>query len=117
MSTSSHRAIRVAGLVKAEIARTIQTKLNNKDIGFVSIVELKMSNDLSIAKVYVSVFGDQKQKTLKILKQSVSFIRRQIARDLNLRIVPEISFFLDERLERGDNVLKIIKDLNNKDQA
>ena len=111
MSTPSQRSVRVSGLVKAEIAKVIQTQLSNKDIGFVSVLEVKMSNDLSLARVYVSVFGEHKHKTLKALEKSVGFIRKQIARELSLRIVPEIAFFLDDRLERGDRVLNIIKNL------
>ncbi|MFC1478024.1 30S ribosome-binding factor RbfA [Candidatus Margulisiibacteriota bacterium] len=111
MSTPSQRAIRIAALVKAEIARTVQTKLNKK-IDFISIVEVIMSNDLSLAKVYISVLGKNKQKTLQALQQSTGFIKKEMARNLNLRIVPEISFYLDDRLERGDRVLKMIKDLN-----
>ncbi|MFH1428563.1 MAG: 30S ribosome-binding factor RbfA [Candidatus Margulisiibacteriota bacterium] len=111
MSTPSPRAIRIAALVKAEIARTIQTKLNKK-LEFISIVEVIMSNDLSLAKVYISVLGDKKQETIQALQQSTGFIKKEMAQNLKLRIVPEISFFLDDRLERGDRVLKIIKGLN-----
>jgi len=111
MSAPSQRSIRIGGLVKAQIANTIQTKLN-KHLDFVSIVEVVMSNDLSQAKVYVSVLGKEKQKTLQKLKQTVGFIKREIAIHLNLRIVPEIRFFLDDRLERGDRVLQKLKELN-----
>ena len=111
MGIPSQRAIRVSTLVRAQISNTMQTKLN-KTIGFVSIVELIMTNDLSLAKVYISVLGEDKLQTLKKLQQSAGFIKKEIASNLNLRIVPELRFYLDDRLEKGDKILRKIKELN-----
>jgi ribosome-binding factor A len=111
MKTPSLRSRRIAELVKAELARVIQIKLHNKNIGFVSILEVIMSNDLSLAKVYVSVLGNGKTESLEALKNTIGYMRKDLAKKLNLRIVPEIAFFLDERLERGDKVLKLLKEI------
>lgn len=111
MGIPSQRAIRVSTLVRAQIANSIQTKLS-KTVGFVSIVELVMTNDLSLARVYISVLGDDKLQTLKKLQQSAGFIKKEIGINLNLRKVPALRFYLDDRLEKGDKILQKIKELN-----
>jgi len=112
MSIPSARSVRIASLLKLEISKIIQNRIRNKDVGFATIVELVISNDLSVAKIYISVYGNDKHKTLKALQKSVGYIRKEIAKNLNLRIVPDLVFYLDDRLERGDRVLSLLNSIN-----
>ena len=74
------------------------------------------TNDLKTAKVYVSVLQDnKKQEALAGLQKAQGFIRREIARRINLRNTPELIFKLDESIERGIEMSKLIDDVIAKD--
>ena len=111
MPLPSNRLVRVAELLKIEIATIIQRQLPS-EVGFVSILEIKLSKDISLARIYVSIFGKDPSKSFKLLTQKSTMIRHAIAQNINLRITPKIVFYLDDRLERGDRVLRKLKDIN-----
>ncbi len=112
--------------VNNEVAREMTTIIKNeiKDprvSAWVTVTHAEVSPDLKTAKAYISVFGDEKQKedTIKGLKSAHGFIRSELARNLNLRNTPEITFLLDESIEYGvamskkiDDVIKGDKDVN-----
>ena len=88
---------RIASLIRKNIAEIIQFDLKNPHLGFVSIPEVKVSNDFSYAKVYVSFINDKDIKeSLEVLEHSKGFIRSELAKRMDTRRVPEISFVLDE---------------------
>lgn len=72
-----------------------------------------MAPDLKTCKAYISVLGDEEaqKNTLKGLESAVGYIRRQLARELNLRNTPEITFILDQSIEYGVNMSKLIDDV------
>ncbi|MFA5928450.1 MAG: 30S ribosome-binding factor RbfA [Candidatus Margulisiibacteriota bacterium] len=105
------RSTRVAELIKAEIARILQVQLPPKEGEFISVVEVSINKDLSFAKVYLSIFSKEKIKALQLVKKNVGLFRKEIGRNLKLRIVPEIAFYLDESLENGDKVFQLLKDI------
>lgn len=83
--------------------------------GFVSVIRTETTNDLSFCKVYVSVYGSEENKksSLIALKSASSFLRGELARRVDIRIVPELIFVLDESIEYSiklDSILKDIKD-------
>jgi ribosome-binding factor A len=69
--------------------------------------------DLKTCKAYISVLGDEKAKedTIKGLRSAEGFIRRELARGLNMRNTPEITFVLDQSIEYGVNMSKRISDV------
>ena len=77
---------------------------------FISVTEVKVTRDLSHANAYISVFGDDQQKKdcLAALKSANGFIRREIVKRIKLRIAPEIHFILDDSIERGIRISKLI---------
>ncbi len=77
---------------------------------FVSVTEVKVTRDLSHANVYISVFGDEQQKKdcQEALKSANGFIRREVVKRVKLRIAPEIHFILDESIEKGIRMSKLI---------
>ena len=72
-----------------------------------------MAPDLKTCKAYISVLGDEKAKedTIKGLRSAEGFIRRELARGLNMRNTPEITFVLDQSIEYGVNMSKRISDV------
>jgi ribosome-binding factor A len=83
-----------------------------------SIVEVQVAPDLKTCKAYISVLGDAKQQedTIKGLKSAEGFIRRELARTVNLRNTPEINFILDQSIEYGVNMSHLIDEVMEKDE-
>ena len=109
------RAKRLAELIKKEISRIIREEVSDPRIGFVSITQVDASPDLKSAKIYVSIFGGDKDKKEAMfgLFSATGYIRNKLARLLSLRSAPEIRFIKDESIERGSRVLSIISKLEN----
>ena len=79
-----------------------------------SVVEVEMSRDLSHAKVYVSVMGDEQTKkdAAAALRSASGFLRREVAGRIRLRIAPELHFVIDDSIERGFRIAKLIDEAN-----
>jgi len=107
------RLDRVNSLLRQEIAGIIRTKLTRSNIGFVSIVNVSTSKDLAHAKVYYSQIGSdgEKKKTKKILKVSSGFIKGQLGQNLRLKTIPNLTFILDDSLEKGANLLSKLRQI------
>lgn len=120
MEKSNNRLSRIEEELKREISNIINYKMNNSNItGMVSVTKVKVSPDLSKARVFVSMINSNKKNTLAALKKSSGFIRSEIAHKVNLRTTPELIFEFEETIEYGakiDNILKdIMKDVNPKE--
>ena len=120
MEKSNNRLSRIEEELKREISNIINYKMNNSNItGMVSVTKVKVSPDLSKARVFVSMINSNKKNTLAALKKSSGFIRSETAHKVNLRTTPELIFEFDETIEYGakiDNILKdIMKDVNPKE--
>ena len=79
-----------------------------------SVVSVEVAPDLKSCKAYISVLGDEKsqQDTITGLKSAEGYIRRKLAQNINLRNTPEIRFILDQSIEYGVNMSKLIDDVN-----
>lgn len=115
---SESRAVRVAELVRAEIAQLLAKGLKDPRVGFVSIMAVKMSPDLGYANVYVSVYGSEKEMrdSLIGLRHSAGWIRRELGRRLKLRLTPEVRFFEDTTLEEVFHLEEVFKDLKDSEE-
>ena len=80
---------------------------------------VEVAPDLKTCKAYISVLGNQeaKEATIRGLNSAEGYIRRQLARNLNLRNTPEIRFILDESIEYGVNMSKLIDDVAKRDAS
>ncbi len=113
MPESKSRLERINEQYKKEISEIINYKLKNPNAtGMISVTKVKVTNDLKFAKVDVSILNakDTKQ-TLAALKKSAGFIRSELARRVNLRNTPEIIFELDDSMEYGERIDKILKEI------
>jgi ribosome-binding factor A len=95
------------------ISVAISTKLNNKDINSVSILEVATSGDLSGAKVFVSIEGsaEEQQKVMSALESAGGFLRTEIAQTLNLKNTPKLKFILDRGRENADRVAELLEQI------
>lgn len=110
----SVRTEKVASIVKQEIGIIFQRHFNMNDYGFMTVTEVRMSPDLRIAKVYVSIFGDaaQKQKSLAMLESQKAFVRQTLGHNVRLKFTPSIVFYLDETMDRAMNLERIFKKIH-----
>jgi len=109
------RADRVAVLVKHELASLFAHQgLRDPRVHFVTITDVKMTDDLKYARVFYTVLGTdaEREETAKGLEQARGFLQRDIARNLNLRLTPLLSFELDVTLEEGMKIDGIIKKIH-----
>lgn len=111
------RADRVAQALKKEISNIIHDELKDPRLGFITITDIELTQDLRYAKVFFSVLGKNEdyKKSKDALDKATGFIRRLIAQRIRLRFAPEISFKEDRSSEysiRIQEVLEEIKGLN-----
>lgn len=117
MQKNNNRFGRIEEEIKKELSNIISFKLKNPDVkGLVSVTKVKVTTDLKFAKIYVSVLNANPEKTVAGLTKSSGFIRSELAKTVNLRNTPELTFEVDDSMEYGakiDSILKeIIKDEN-----
>lgn len=80
--------------------------------GLISVTAVDVVNDLSYAYVYISVLGAASQPVVDGLNHGKGFVRTEVGRQIDIRHTPEIIFRLDDSIERGVNMSKLINDLN-----
>ena len=105
------RPDRVSSQIQQAICDVIQKEIKDPHIGFVTIIEVDVTADLQLARVYFSVLGDEKQKkeSLDALKRSAGFIRKQLAVKLNMRYTPVLDFRQDRSAEYGNKIDDVFK--------
>lgn len=110
----SNRPERVAQRIKREAADILETTLRDPRLGgMLSITDVEVTHDLSLARVYVSILeqGPAREQAMEALERAAGFVRRQLASRLGLREVPELRFLLDTSMERGARVEEILRKL------
>lgn len=115
MRKNSIKNTRINGEVQKELSNIIRNEVKDPRIHpMTSVVAVEVAPDLKSAKAYISVLGNQeeKEKTLKGLKSASGVIRSKLARSINLRNTPEITFIMDSSIEYGVNMAKLIDDVN-----
>ncbi len=100
------RVDKLDSILQKEISNIIQFDLNNPEIGFVTVSEVRLSPDLSKARVYVSFFG--KNYEIAALKKSKGFIKTELSKRLKIRKIPDIEFVVDDTLEKVDRINEIV---------
>ena len=100
------RVDKLDSILQKEISSIIQFDLNNPEIGFVTVSEVRLSPDLSKARVYVSFFG--KNYEVAALKKSKSYIKSELAKRLKMRKIPDLEFVVDDTLEKVDRINEIV---------
>jgi ribosome-binding factor A len=106
-----YRRLRVQDLLREEISLIIQRELQDPGLGFVTVVEVKMSEDLKTGKVYVSIYGDEEsqKETLEALRRSKGYIKFLLGKRVTLRYIPDLTFLIDNTIERVQRIEEIFK--------
>ena len=111
MRKNSVKNTRINGEVQRELAEIIRGEIKDPRIAMMtSVVAVEVAPDLKTCKAWISVLGDETSQadTLAGLESAEGYIRRELARRVNLRNTPEIRFILDQSIEYGVSMSKLI---------
>ena len=114
MRKNSIKNTRINGEVQRELSNIIRGEIKDPRINpLTSVVAVEVAPDLKTCKAYISVLGDEESqaKTLAGLKSAEGFIRSKLAKTVNLRNTPEIRFVLDQSIEYGVKMSKMIDEV------
>ena len=120
MRKNSIKNTRINGEVQKVLSEIIRGEIKDPRISpLTSVVSVSVAPDLKTCKAFISVLGNEEaqENTMAGLKSAVGYVRRQLAKELNLRNTPEITFVLDQSIEYGVNMSKMIDDVVTKDGA
>ena len=126
MRKNSIKNIRINGEVQRELSEIIRTEIKDPRVAgtMISVVSADVTPDLKYCKAYISVLGGEDaaaEDALAGLKSAVGYLRRELANRINLRNTPEISFILDQSIEYGVHMSRLIdevtKDLKEEDNG
>jgi ribosome-binding factor A len=108
------RLDRVNQLIKEEVSMLLQRELKDPRLGFVTVTDVETSKDLRVAKVFVSVLGDEEKwaASLAALGSARGFIRSWLRSHLDLRVTPQIDIRPDRSMEHAAKIQRLLKDLN-----
>jgi len=109
----SHRPGRLAEAIKKEVSDILLNDIKDPRIGFVTITLVDVTADLRYARVFASVMGspEQQKAAEDALKRATGYIRSELGKRIRLRYTPEISFKLDDSIERGTRVIRLMKEV------
>ena len=115
MRKGSIKNIRINSEVHKELSQIISYEVKDPRINpFTSVTDVYVAPDLKTCKVYISVMGEQeeKDKTMEGLNNAKGMIRSLLAKRINMRNTPELTFILDESLDYGLKMSKLIDEVN-----
>ncbi len=112
----SRRTERLNKVIKQEISSLLEREVNDPRLSnLISVTQVSLSPDLKYAKIFVSILGNEtnKTETLAGFNAASGFLRKELASHLRLRYAPQLSFYYDDSIERGARLLKLIAQVNN----
>jgi ribosome-binding factor A len=115
----TYRVERLNSFLRQEISDLIQRYVKDPRLGnFVSVTAVEISRDMRYAKVFISRYGSDLEKadTLKALESASGYIRHELGERMKTRRIPELSFRLDNTMEKAAKVLKIINDISSEEK-
>ena len=114
----SHRTARMADLIREEVASFLLNGVKNPRIGFLTVTQVKITDDLQLARIYYSAYGSEKEKqeTAEGLQESAGRIRGHLAKNIKARYVPKVEFFIDEGLEHSYRVQELLCQVANQNK-
>lgn len=105
------RIQRIGDLIQNALAEILQKEAEEMHFGMVTVTSVSVAQDLSHAKVFVSILEDTKVKeTIKTLNEAAKYIRYELAHAVKLRVTPELRFVYDDSIVRGNRISSLIND-------
>ena len=112
MARSSHRLERINAIIKEVLSEIVLNEVKDPRVGLVTIVGVRVAPDLSSAKVFFSVMGDEAQRllTAKVLRGASGYMRHVIADQIDVRTAPELHWQYDDSLDRAFRIAEILRE-------
>ncbi len=112
----AYRNQRIEKIIERELSTILLFEAKNELLRYVSITNVMVNGDLSVATIWFTVRGDEAEvkATAQALEDAKGFLRTDLSRRLDIRKMPELRFKLDESLAYGNKIDQMLKDLNNK---
>lgn len=109
----SQRTDRLDSQIRAELMDLLQREMKDPRVGFVTITRVETARDLSSARVWVSIYGTDEERTrsMDALGDAAPWLRRRLGERLRIRHVPQLVLRRDDSIETGDRVLRILREL------
>ncbi|MGT2923898.1 30S ribosome-binding factor RbfA [Streptococcus caviae] len=114
---SNHRIDRVGMEIKREVNEILQKKVRDPRVHEVTITEVQMLGDLSLAKVFYTVMSDlasDRQKAQLGLEKATGTIKRELGKNLTMYKIPDLQFIRDESIDYGNKIDQMLRDLESK---
>ncbi len=115
MRKNSIKNTRINMEVQRELSEIIRSEIKDPRVkaAMTTVVSVEVTPDLKYCKAFISVLGDEEkaQDAMVGLKSAVGYIRRELARRINLRNTPELTFILDQSIEYGVNMSRLIDEV------
>lgn len=110
---ASRRAQKAAEAIREVVALAILAELNDPRIRDVTVTYVEVSGDLRLAKIHVSVMGDEtrQQLSLRGLQSAAGFLQAKCAKRINTRYTPKIEFYLDQGVKNSIEISRILKEV------
>ena len=108
----TRRTEKLNDLIRDELSELLRRQVKDPRLDcFLTVTRVNVTSDLKLARVFVSIMGTEEQKTeaIKGLTSASGFLHRELTKRLSLRHMPELSFHLDESMEKAAQVLDLIK--------
>lgn len=112
MARPNFRLERVNAIIKEILSEIVLNDVKDPRLGLVTIVGVTVAADLATAKVHFSVLGDEAQRaaSLRILRGASGFMRRTIARELDIKVAPELRWIYDDSLDRSFRIAEVLRE-------
>lgn len=111
MAQEYPRSERISGQLRRELPVLIQREVKDPEVGMVSVSDVEVSRDLGSAKVFITALSpEQAETSLKALRRAAGFLRGRLGKMLHLRKVPELRFYYDDSLDRGEKMDALIEE-------
>ena len=115
----SHRVERIAEQIREEVSQILSSEVSDPGVGLITVTRVKVTPDLSLARVYWTSMGDaaQRKQTAKALARAATFVRYLLSSRLTLRRSPEVQFVFDQSVAAQDRVEQILQELKREEEA
>jgi ribosome-binding factor A len=112
----AYRIDKLEHLLKEEVSMIFLYKLHDPSFGLITVTNVKISPDLKIAKIYISVFEREKRDAvIEKIREKTGFIRTELAHRIRIKFIPEIRFFIDDTLDYVEKIEGLIKKIHEND--
>lgn len=115
----SHRVERIAEQIREEVSQILSTEVSDPGVGLVTVTRVKVTADLSLARIYWTAMGDtaERKRTAKALARAGAYVRHLLSSRMTLRRSPEVQFLFDQSVAAQDRVEQILQELKQEEAS